>query len=592
MGVRPSTLLAAALAVVWLSLAGPAPAQPRSSPRYDPDIQMRQMAHGAEQRRYGLYVPSTYRADQPAPAIVALHGRFSSAKAFHALTGLAAIAEQRGAILIYPEPLSLGWGSGAPALPGADPVGDDLGYLAALQAEVGRTHPLDPARTFLVGYDTGGVMAYRAVCRGPARWAGVMIVSALMWDHTRAECAAGANPTPTLVVHGRRDESFPASGADPRPGQTARRLSAADTLAVLRGVNGCAGQGQTGRDGSVWYASCTGAPLAFVGLGRGTNDWFRDGANYRLNRLGVDATRLADGFLFDRASFQLPASTGSGTARAWFVYAPPSYDPSKPTPVVVLLHGRPSNATSMAFMTRMNDVADKKGFLVVYPEGINNEWNAFYDLTRQRSLAPQDDIRFLRELLADLGQDFNIDRRRAYVGGYSNGGFMTFRLACSMADTFAGFAAVDATLYTVLKDKCRGGTATPILIMNGTADPSVSYTGVSVEDPEGRETRVTLSVPETVAWFINRNDCSMVGATTNLPPRGRSPGTSVIRFAPKDCKKAPVMFWRIDGGGHTWPGVGGPTGDDTFGPTNMDINAGEVIWEFFEPLSLREAPAD
>ena len=456
-----------------------------------------------------------------------------------------------------------------------------------------KTHPLDPARTFLVGYDTGGVLAYRSVCKGPARWAGVAVVSALMWDFSRAECASGANPTPMLVVHGRRDDNYPVGGADPRPGQTARRLSASDTVAALRGVNGCTGQGQTGRDGSVYYAACTGAPLAFVGLGRGSNDWYRDGAAYKLNRLGVDATRLTDSFFFDRASFAMPASSGSGGyARSWFVYAPPSYDPAKPMPVVVLLHGRPSNASAMAFMTRMNDVADKKGFIVVYPEGMNNEWNSFYDISGQRSLAPQDDMKFLRSLLADISQDLNIDRRRTYVGGYSNGGFMTYRLACSMPDVFAGFAAVDASLYTVLKDKCRGGRATPILIMNGTEDPSISYHGIEVDSGDGQKTRVTLSVPETVSWFINRNDCSMVGATTTFPARGQSPGTQVIRFAPKDCKKAPVMFWRIDGGGHTWPGVGGPTGADGFGRTNMDINAGEMIWEFFAPLSLPQAPAD
>lgn len=589
MRVRPFALLAPLLLGLWLALAGPAGAQ---APRYDPDVQMRALFHDSERRAYGIYVPSTWRQGTPAPLIVALHGRFSSAKAFHALSGLTAVAEQRGAILVYPEPLTLGWGNGSPPQPGGDPVGDDLGFLAAVAAEVGKTHAVDPARTFLIGYDTGGAMAYRSVCKGPARWAGAVVVSALMWDFTRAECAAGANATPMLVVHGRRDENFPAGGADPRPGQTAHRLSAADTLQALRGVNGCSGQGQDGRDGSVYYATCTGAPLAFVGLGRGTNDWFRDGAGYRLNRLGVDATRLADGFLFDRAAFQLPAASGSGTARSWFVYAPKSYDPAKPMPVVVLLHGRPSNATSMAFMTRMNDVADRKGFLVVYPEGLNNEWNSFYDLTRQRSLAPQDDIKFLRELLADLGQDFNIDRRRAYVGGYSNGGFMTYRLACSASDIFAGFAAVDAGLYTVLKDKCRGGTPTPILIMNGTADPSIPYTGVEVENPDGQKTRISLSTPETVSWFINRNKCSMVGATTMFPPRGQSPGTQAIRFAVKDCKAAPVMFWRIDGGGHTWPGVGGPTPDNAFGLTNMDINAGEVIWEFFEPLSLKEGPRD
>ena len=587
--------LGRALAVALLVALSLAAAPARAQPAYAPDVQLRSVFHDGERRVYGLYVPSTYQPGRPAPLIVALHGRFSSAKAFHAFSGLAAVAERRGAIVVYPEPLGLFWADGGhQALRRTEPEADDLGFLAAAQAAVSRDFAVDAERVFLLGYDTGGLLAQRAACRGPLKPAGAAVVSALMWDYSAQQCGAGSRPTPMLMVHGRRDEKYPAAGAEAPGGQPARRLSAADTIAAWRAINGCAGQGAAGRDGSVYYADCSGAPFAYVGIGRGENDWFRDRAAYRLNRHGVDAAALVDRFFFERPAFALPTAGGGGaTARSWFVYAPPSYDPAKPMPVVVLLHGRPSNATSMAFMTRMNEVADRKGFIVVYPEGINNEWNAFYDLTNQRSLAPQDDIRFLKDLLHDLGQDLNIDRRRAYVGGYSNGAFMTYRLACSMADTFAGFAAVDANLYTVLKDKCRGGKATPILIMNGTEDPSVSYHGVEVEDQEGRKSRVSLSVPETVAWFINRNGCSMVGATTNLPPRGASPGTKVIRFEPKDCKKAPVMFWRIDGGGHTWPGVGGPTeADSPFGRTNMDINAGEVIWEFFSGLSLTEAPAD
>lgn len=582
--------LAAALLLACV-VAAPAQAQPR----YAPDLQMRSVLHDGERRAYGLYVPSTYRPGQPAPLIIALHGRASSAKAFHAFNGLAAVAEQRGAIVVYPEPLGLFWADGGhQALQRTEPEADDLGFLAAAQAAVARDFAVDGERVFLLGYDTGGLLAQRAACRGPLKLAGAAAVSTLMWDYSAQLCGAGARATPMLIVHGRRDEKYPTAGAPSPGGQPARRLSANDTIAAWRGVNGCASQASaTGRDGSVLYASCTGAPFAYVGVGRGENDWFRDRAAYRLNRHGIDAARLVDGFFFERAAFALPATGGGGgTARSWLVYAPPSYDPSKPMPVVVLLHGRPSNATSMAYMTRMNAVAEKKGFIVVYPEGVNNEWNAFYDISGQRSLAPQDDIKFLRDLMHDLSQDLNIDRRRAYVGGYSNGGFMTYRLACSMADTFAGFAAVDAGLYTVLKDKCRGGRATPILIMNGTADPSIPYTGVEIQGQDGQKTRISLSTPETVAWFINRNDCSLVGATTTFPPRGGSPGTSVIRFEPKDCRKAPVMFWRIDGGGHTWPGVGGPTPDAAFGATNMDINAGEVIWEFFSGLSLPEAPAD
>ncbi len=90
-------ILAAALACAAVCAAGAARAQ--TSPQYD-DVQLHTLQHGGDLRTYGLYVPPTYRSGEPAPLIIALHGRFSSAKAFHALSGLRAVADARGAILL------------------------------------------------------------------------------------------------------------------------------------------------------------------------------------------------------------------------------------------------------------------------------------------------------------------------------------------------------------------------------------------------------------------------------------------------------------------------------------------------------------
>jgi len=571
-------------AFILLLTAGPAPAAPPAG--YSPDLQMRTVFHDGERRAYGLYVPKRLRAGSPAPVIVALHGRYSSAKAFHAFSHLADVAEARGALLIYPEPLGVFWGDGGhDALQRREPDADDEGFIAAALADAGKTWPLDAQRTFLIGYDTGGVMAWRAACHGPVRFAGAAVVSALMWDFTRLACTAGAHPTPMLVIHGGRDENYPEQGAEAQPGRTAFRLSAADTLSALRGVNGCA----PGRNAGAFYERCAGAPLAYLPIARGMTEWFHEGPGYKLNHHGVAATAAIDRFFFDRGAFTLPAvREGSGGTRSWITYVPPGYDPSKPTPLVILLHGRPSNATSMAAITRMDQVAAKKGFIVVYPEGLNNEWNAFYDLTRQRSIAPQDDVAFLKQLTEEVGQDLNIDRSRMFVGGFSNGGFMTIRMACSAGDTFAGFAVVSAELYTVLKDKCRGGHIAPILLMHGTADPSVNYNGVVIRSgADDQETRVSLGARDTLAWFVERNHCSQRGSTTTFPQKGQSPGTQAQRFIPNDCA-APVVFWLITGGGHTWPGGGVLEG---LGDTNRDINASEEIWDFFSRLSLSPAPA-
>jgi polyhydroxybutyrate depolymerase len=308
---------------------------------------------------------------------------------------------------------------------------------------------------------------------------------------------------------------------------------------------------------------------------------------------------VIDGFFFDRANFHLPQSRAGRRSRAWLVYVPPSYDPATPMPAIVMLHGRPSSASGMAIITRMHEVAARRGFIVVYPEGVDNQWNAQFDLIGResgriggmRSVVPQDDVEFLTTLMADLRVDLNIDPRRMYVAGFSNGGFMTMRMACSASDVFAGFAEVGAALYPVMTRTCRSGRPAPMLFMHGTADPSIPFDGVEVADSQGgtATTQITMSVRNTVAFFIARNHCSLRGESTTFAEGGRSPDTHVIRFTPHDCDAgAPIVFYQVNGGGHQWPGVEGVLPEENFGRINMDINAGEVIWDFLSRQSLPE----
>ena len=100
-------------------------------------------------------------------------------------------------------------------------------------------------------------------------------------------------------------------------------------------------------------------------------------------------------------------------------------------------------------------------------------------------------------------------------------------------------------------------------------------------------TRVTLSVKDTVALFARRNGCADKGIFTTFAETGKSPGTKVERYVPNGCPPAsPIVFYIIDGGGHTWPGTAGVMDDKRFGPTNLDLNASEKIWEFVSAQRL------
>jgi polyhydroxybutyrate depolymerase len=388
----------------------------------------------------------------------------------------------------------------------------------------------------------------------------------------------------------------PTAGVDISEPTRARRYGVTETLRFWRAANGCERATQNSGNNSTFYAACSsGQVLAYVGVGQGAHSWFRAGGSHQLNQLGVDSAGVIEQFFFDRVAFSLPDSRGS-RGRAWIVYVPPNYNPARPTPLVVVLHGRPSNAASMAAITQFNAVADRHGFIVVYPDGLDNQWATHFDLIGSdvrlggmRSVAPQDDVEFLTNLADDLRRDFNIDPARMYVTGFSNGGFMTLRMACSASARFAAFAEVGSALYNEMTQICGRGRPAPLLLMHGSVDPSIPYEGVTIRNPDGGDPiRITLSVQNTVAFFINRNGCSLAGERATLRELGQSPGTHVIRFTPRGCPdNSQIVFYLVNGGGHTWPGVGNLP--ESLGPTNMDINAGEVIWDFFSRQRLPNA---
>ncbi len=259
----------------------------------------------------------------------------------------------------------------------------------------------------------------------------------------------------------------------------------------------------------------------------------------------------------------------AGQRRTYLLYVPQNYDPATPTPLVISIHGYAEWPAHQAKTSRWNDLADEVGFLVVYPSGTGfpMRWSAFGAGATAEG-ATTGDIAFIDALIDRLSADYTIDPERIYVNGLSNGGGMSFALACGLSDRIAAFGSV-AGAHLLPWEGCRPARPVPAIVFHGTADPIVPYEG-------GPSRAFDLPFPNVPAWveeLARRNGCS--GPPRDLPGSG-----AVSGVAYQGCS-ADVVFYTIDGGGHSWPG-GVALPEAIVGTTTQDIDATRVMWAFFE----------
>ena len=275
--------------------------------------------------------------------------------------------------------------------------------------------------------------------------------------------------------------------------------------------------------------------------------------------------------------------------RDYLLYAPNLRPTSGPAmPLVVALHGGATVADMMRLYSRFNDIAARESFAVAYPYGIGRWWNDGRHADG-RGESAADDVAFMRALVADVEMQIGrIDRRRVFATGISNGGFMSFRLACEAADLFAAIAPVAATMPAELGARCKAQRPVPVLLIHGTADALVPYVGGHART--GNTLRGAIwSADRTMAFWAGRNGCPGMPAMRVLPDRDPADGSRVIESEFRGCTGAPATLLRIEGGGHTWPGGLQILPTTMLGATNYDIDASETIWRFFKSTS-RDRP--
>jgi polyhydroxybutyrate depolymerase len=265
--------------------------------------------------------------------------------------------------------------------------------------------------------------------------------------------------------------------------------------------------------------------------------------------------------------------------RTYLIHVPSAVRQGRPAGLVFALHGGGGTGRSMERLTRFNGLADGAGFIVVYPDAVERNWNdgrAAATIPAQRQNV--DDVGFVAALITSLTREFGVDRGRVYVTGVSNGAFMSQRLGVELSDRIAAIAPVIGGLAPQLKERFAPKAPLSVLVMNGASDPLVPYGGGAVARNRGE----TIGVAEIIRLWVAHNHCPARGQTMLLPDTDPADGTRVRRTAYAPCAQGTaVVLYTIEGGGHTWPAGPQYLPRAVIGRTSRDIDATRVIWEFF-----------
>ena len=262
--------------------------------------------------------------------------------------------------------------------------------------------------------------------------------------------------------------------------------------------------------------------------------------------------------------------------RAALLYVPGDSGGGEPLPLVFDLHGTGSSPEQQDMLSGLSAIAVREGFLLVggtasyvRPSGGRITWNADLDPDGVS------DVDYVVAAIDAVDKIHPVDRKRVYATGMSGGGRMTSRLACELADTLAAVAPVAGVQFG---KNCNPARPIPLITFHSKNDPTNTYPGGNTE----RNPSWVAGVEGAISSWAEAESCAAEPMEETVTER-------VTRLSYRSCaKEAEVVFYRLENGGHSWPGT--PVADRmlerTGIPTNMDINASELIWDFFEEHTL------
>lgn len=275
-----------------------------------------------------------------------------------------------------------------------------------------------------------------------------------------------------------------------------------------------------------------------------------------------------------------------GYERSYRLYIPANLDAAKKHPLFMVLHGGGGTGKGMRRLTGycFEKRSAAQGGLVVYPDGLEKNWNDYRgDRSRRAQRENIDDVAFLKAVVAEISARYPVDPARVYASGLSNGAMMSYTLACRAADVFAAVAAVAGSMPENLAAACSPSRPVPVMIINGTQDPLVRWGGGDVTGPLGRaKLGRVLPVEKTRDFWLKADVCRAERAAFSRKDDNPDDGTSLAREFYADCAGgSAVDFVKVEGGGHTWPGGLQYLPRFIIGKTSDEMAATDDIGAFF-----------
>ena len=252
-----------------------------------------------------------------------------------------------------------------------------------------------------------------------------------------------------------------------------------------------------------------------------------------------------------------------GLTREYTIHIPPGYNADNPVPLVFSLHGFGSNNDINYLYTEFTLIADTANFIVVFPLGTTYLGDAYWNVGGFTSGSTVNDVGFLDALIDEISSNYSINPDRVYSTGMSNGGYMSFLLACQISSKIAAIASVTGSMTPSTYYECNPEHPMPVLQIHGTTDETVSYEG----DPGWSE-----SIPDVLDYWVTYNNCETEAIVTPFEDIDPSDGsTAEHHLWNSGDNGVTTEHIKIAGGGHDWPGSWG----------NMDVSASIEVWKFF-----------
>ncbi len=252
-----------------------------------------------------------------------------------------------------------------------------------------------------------------------------------------------------------------------------------------------------------------------------------------------------------------------GIYRNFITYIPSIYQSSEPVPLMFNLHGRTSTAWQQMWYGDFRNVADTANFIIVHPQGLlddsgDTHWNY--------GQSTVDDIGFFNSLYSYLVSNYSINLDKVYFTGMSNGGYMSYYLACNMSDKIAAIASVTGAMGSFTQMNCNPSHPTPVMEIHGTSDSTVPFNNII----------------NGIEYWRDYNNCNLIADTILISDLNLLDLSSVEHIVYKNGDNGVTTeLFKVINGGHTWPGSSISTG-----VTNYDINASAEIWKFFSRYDI------